>query len=123
MGRDAWPKLRSCQTAKLVDRRLQLGHTGVTLCWIGAEDLLIHDASAAEIVQRAHDGSRAAGFRDACHAARPAIADAGDRRLVKRLRARRLLQLADATDPFHEFRFVVPRATAHMRELEVRVAV
>src|SRR6266487_2909621 len=54
---------------------------------------------------------------------RPAVADAGDRCLVKRLRARRLLQLANAADPREEFGFLVLHATTQVGELEVRVAV
>src|SRR5207302_11483952 len=56
-------------------------------------------------------------------AARPAIAAPVDRRIVERLRAGRRFELANAADPREKFRFVVLRTAAHMRELQMRVAV
>ena len=74
-------------------------------------------------MQGAHDGARAPRFGDARDAARPAIANAGDRRLGERRHAGRLLQRANAPDPVEKLRLVVFRAAAQMRELEMRVAV
>src|SRR2546426_750533 len=115
--------VRRCKTAKRANGYFQFGHTCGTLCRIGTEDLLIHDPTPTEVVERAHHRSRASRFSDARDAARPAIADAGHRRLVKRLRAGRVFQLANAADPFEKLRFGVLRTAAEMRELQVRVAI
>src|SRR5439155_19687513 len=90
---------------------------------IESEDFLIHDAPSAEVVQRAHHRAGASGFSDARDPPRPTSADPGHSRLVERLAAGRLLQLADAPDPLDELRPGVLGAAAQMRQLEVGVTV
>src|SRR5439155_9078959 len=121
MRRDAQHKLRRCKTAKWTDSGVELCHACRTPRRVRPEHFLIHDPTPAELVQRAQHSAATARFGDAGDAARPAVADAGHRRLVKRLRARRLLQLANAPDPCEELGLVVLDPTTEMRELEGRM--
>ncbi len=123
MRRDARDKLRSCKTAKWADSGVELRHACRALRRVWTKYFLVDDPATTEVVECAHDGAGAAGFRNAGDAPRPAVADAGERRLVKRLRAGGLLELTNAADPREEFSFLVLHATTQVGELEVRVAV
>src|SRR5690349_2113994 len=82
-----------------------------------------HDSPTAEVMEGTHHRARASRLGNARDAARPAIADAGDRSLVKRFRAGGVLELSNAADPGEKLGLIVLDASTQVRELEVRVAI